>query len=329
MLLVVTYIRMAYQQLSYCLLMVDRLVERDDYRIYSVTESRRSNSGVTGSSHGRKSLLPIICSLMYMIKNIVFMALILIAAQTTGCFDGNSDSSSSSAEKTQSAAGIYLSVNSFFVSEAILPNTQQPVDVIIASTGEARFLFLSASGTPLISPQLAGNVDVSGNKLTATLLSYSDGNLQPSIAELTGEVITQDNILGNFTWGLEFGRYVLNYSPLYEETSSLDKLEGIWTFNQASSGGAIYTLTLTINADGSIFGSDTAGCIYNGSVTIIDSRYNVYRMSLAVSSCNEFDDIYNGLASFSETAFLGRSLMFGVTSLDHSLSGIVMSPTQP
>lgn len=283
--------------------------------------------GMTGSGRNTTfNLQPV--NPMHQIKNIPFIALILTAALMTGCFHDDNDSSPSRA-KNQSAAGVYLSVNSSFVSEANIHPVQLPVDVIIASTGEARFLFFSTSSAPLLSPQLAGSVIVSVNKLTASLESYSDGNVQPSLAELSGKVESQDNILGNYTWGQDFGRYMLSYSSLYEAPSSLDMLEGIWTFSQASSGGEIYTLTLTIDSDGTIFGSDTAGCVYNGAVTIIDSRFNVYRMSLEVSLCGNLNDVYEGLASFSETVFLGRSLMFGITSQEHSLSGIVMSPLQP
>ena len=258
---------------------------------------------------------------------VAFLALSLIAALVTGCFDGGSDSSSSSTEN-QSAAGVYIT-NSWFISEAN-ELLQYPVTVLIASTGEARFLlFSSSTGSIMLSPQFAGTVNVAAEKLAASLVFYSDGNIQTFPVSLEGTVVPKDNIMGDYVWGQDFGQFVLNYSPLYDEPSVLSKLEGIWTFNQASSGGAVFTFTLTIDADGTIFGSNTDGCVYNGKMSIIDSRYNVYRMSLDSSLCGELDGVYEGLATFSESDYLGRTLIFGATSKEHSLSGMVQSPSQP
>ena len=260
-------------------------------------------------------------------RNVAFMAFSLVIVLITGCFHDDNDSSYYIAVK-QPAAGVYLSVNSAFFSEATGHPIQIPVDVIISRTGEARFLFFSSSSIPMLYPQLAGNVDVVVDKFTASLKTYSDGNAQTSSAALDGTVVIKDNITGDYTWGQDFGRFVLNYSPLYEDPSALSKLEGIWSFSQASSGGGIFTFTLTIDSDGTVFGSNTAGCVYNGTFNIVDARYNVYSLSLEASLCGDLDGVYDGLASLFETGF-DRSLMFGTSNQEHSLSGILKAPLQP
>ena len=251
----------------------------------------------------------------------------------TSCFDDNDDSSSTPVKDTviveeQSAAGIYLSPPSIFTTEAAEHPVQNPVNVIIASTGEARFLFFGSTGAPQMYTQLVGNVNVAADKFTASLKAYIDGDIQASPVTLDGTVETKSGIWGTYVWDQDFGRFNLIYFPSYEKRSLLNKLEGIWVFNQASSGGLVYTITLTIDPDGTVFGSNTPGCVYNGSFQVIDSSFNVYRLSLETSLCGNLDGTYEGLASLFVNQ-LERSLMFGVTNQNHSLSGIVFSPLQP
>jgi hypothetical protein len=267
-------------------------------------------------------------------RTIAFMSFLFVAALMTGCFHDNDDSSSPPVEdivivEDQSAAGIYLSIASMFVSEAIEYPAQNPVNVIIANTGEARFLFFGSTGTPLMYTQLVGKVNVAADKLTASLKEYSDGNAQTSTVDLDGTIVTKDGAWGSYTWDQDFGRFVLNYVSTYEEPSELNKLQGIWTFSQASSSGLTFTLTLTIDPDGTVFGSNTEGCVYNGKFKIIDAQFNVYRLLLETSLCGDLDGAYKGLASLFEFESLPpRKLMFGLTNQDHSLSGMVFSSLQ-
>jgi len=266
-------------------------------------------------------------------RSIAFMSFLFAVTLMTSCFHGDDDSSSPSVEpppvvEDQSAAGIYWSIASNFVSEAVDHPVQTPVDAIITSAGEARFMFFGSTDTPLMDTQLVGNVNVAADKFTASLKEYSDGNAQTSTVELDGTIATKDGAWGSYTWEQDFGRFVLNYISTYEEPSELSKLEGIWTFSQASSSGLTFTLTLTIDPDGTVFGSTTDGCVFNGKFNIIDSQYNIYRLFLETSLCGDLDGSYEGLATLDEP-LTQRRLMFGITNEDHSLSGMVYSPLQP
>ena len=266
-------------------------------------------------------------------RSFSFMSFLFLATLMAGCFDDNNDSSSTPVKDTviveeQSAAGIYLSPPSIFTSEAVEHPAQIPVNVIIASTGEARFLFFGSTGTPQMYTQLVGDVSVTADTFTTSLKTYSDGNIQTPLVALDGTVETKDGIWGEYNWDQDFGRFNLFYFSSYERPSLLSKLAGIWDFNQASSGGLVYTITFTIDPDGTVFGSNTLGCVYNGSFQIIDSRYNVYHLSLEASLCGDLDGDYEGLASLFETLPM-RNIMFGTSNKDHSLSGMVFSPLQP
>ena len=251
-------------------------------------------------------------------RKVLLILLTLFIVLITSCFDDDNDSSSTVVDD-ESAEGIYSFLNSVFLSFKDSSNSprQLPVDVVIANTGEARFLFIQQN------IQFVGNVNVKGGKLTASLKPFSGGDALDSIVELNGVVVTKDNIQGDYTWGEDFGRFVLNYSPLYEQSSSLSKLEGMWTFNEASSGGTIFTITITVDPDGTLFGSNTEGCIYNGKFGIIDSRYNVYSMSIELSLCGDLNGEYEGLAFLS-----GDLLAYNVSNDNKSIRGGVQALQQ-
>ncbi|PCM45808.1 hypothetical protein [Marinobacter sp. ANT_B65] len=54
----------------------------------------------------------------------------------------------------------------------------------------------------------------------------------------------------------------------------------------------VYPTTVTVAEDGTITGSDTTGCAFNGSVSIPDTKYNVFEVSYKASNCA--DSLRNG-----------------------------------
>jgi len=97
---------------------------------------------------------------------------------------------------------------------------------------------------------------------------------------------------------------------VYERDSSLATIAGNFTTGSA---------TVNINSNGEIFSQDpTTGCVVDGTVSIIDSRYNAYRAAYSVSSCTGPDALLNGrtfrgLGTLDDTVSPER-LIAGVTS---------------
>ena len=101
---------------------------------------------------------------------------------------------------------------------------------------------------------------------------------------------------------LEFrgDRYVLDLSaaPEYSQPVTLPQLAGTYT----RSTFAFTTLTLTIESDGRLTGSDSNGCVMNGSVAIADQGRNMVRMQVDVANCRnghgssqQWNGAYTGL----------------------------------
>lgn len=66
-------------------------------------------------------------------------------------------------------------------------------------------------------------------------------------------------------------------------------------------------MVVNVNANGVIFSQDAStGCVINGQVSIIDSRYNAYRVQYSYSSC------------VAANAFLNGTTMRGIATLDNT-----------
>ena len=148
----------------------------------------------------------------------------------------------------------------------------------------------------------AGMVQVDGTSLSAALTEYRGsvgrfmGTSDLDTATLDGTVSTADSLAGTYTGALDEGLFVLDYLPSYEVASSLDLTVGVWTFDMAAAGGGVYTVTWDIDANGVIFGTDTDGCVFDGNISLIDARYNAYRITVDVTLCGAINGEYSGLA---------------------------------
>lgn len=100
---------------------------------------------------------------------------------------------------------------------------------------------------------------------------------------------------------------VMHYSSLSERPSSLSIINGIWSRTQGD-----YTVTITINNDGSIFGSDTYGCTYAGTISIPDARLNIYTIYLDKSGCSSYLQDGRGQGILMDTISMNDTLLLSI-----------------
>jgi hypothetical protein len=147
----------------------------------------------------------------------------------------------------------------------------------------------------------AGTVSAIDGALSGTLTRYLGRQARFFGIDGTREIAldgTADEagLSGDYSGTNDEGRFNLVYSSLYEQTSSLEHAAGVWTFTEASLTGPLYIVTLTIDGDGQIFGSDTTGCVFSGELGTIETEFNTYAASMTLTSCGTFDGDYTGLA---------------------------------
>jgi hypothetical protein len=84
----------------------------------------------------------------------------------------------------------------------------------------------------------------------------------------------------------------LNFDNTYSLASSLSQLSGTWSFNASG-----FSLTATIQTDGTFTAVDSNSCSYSGSFGLIDSTVNAYSETY-ILSCHGSKLTFTGLASY-------------------------------
>jgi len=208
-----------------------------------------------------------------------FWTIVGLVAISASCGDGGSFAPV--LPEDQSPSGVWRGPFTSTTNVAVYPVTG-----LVSEDNDAQFL-----ASVISQRHYSGNVAVNAAALTGTLNVYR-GREGPFVGfdgvqsiVLNGTASERDGLFGDYTGADDEGRFNLNYDRIYEDGSSLDLVRGLWIYTEASAGGALYTVTLDIDANGTVFGSDTEGCVYSGQLSIIDSDFNSYRATVSVSTC--------------------------------------------
>jgi hypothetical protein len=170
------------------------------------------------------------------------------------------------------------------------PGSPTPVLGLVAETGE---LFFNATGAINGGVYYVGQFTVDGNAINANIDAiamqdshYPDGAIWGT-GTLGGQIVERTSIDGGVTVNTfppppaEGHTYTnslaLTFSSQYNRASSLATIAG--NFGPSS-------LALTISADGVLLAQDAStGCVINGMITTIDTRFNMYAVTLSTMNC--------------------------------------------
>jgi hypothetical protein len=187
--------------------------------------------------------------------------------------------------------------------------------ILVAETGEFRIVMTSDPNWEMEtlfsnqSEQIFGTFRYSGSNVITMGGAVATMPLGPNNTTgdhfgdfgMSGRFDSLTNFSGTFTSGYTSflerrGTIGFTYHSIYEWPSSLARLRGNFTTTSAS---------LSIDSQGVIFFQSAAnGCTGNGQAEIIDSRYNMYRLTITAGSCTGIDAVRNGL-TFTGLANLG------------------------
>jgi len=249
---------------------------------------------------------------------LTFLVITGLSTLVTSCGDSGG-LAPSPLETHSSPSGVW---NGPFTS--LLNGAIRQVTGLISEDRDAQFLAAAIS-----QRHYSGNVAVIGETLSATLTVYL-GREGPFLGMdgvesivLDGTIAERNGMLGDYAGDEDHGSFNLNYNDIYEDGSSLDLVSGLWMYTEAAASGALYTVTLDIDANGAIFGSDINGCVYSGGISIIDERFNGYRATINVSSCIRQNGNYSGLAYLSSIGSgQMNQLMLGVSKSNRAFAAL-------
>ena len=91
--------------------------------------------------------------------------------------------------------------------------------------------------------------------------------------------------------GGDVGKLTMTYNPVFENDSSLELLDGHWSFTDRDG--------LVIDAQishGILRGVDSDRCKYSGEFAIINPDFNAYGVRVNIANCHSVNGEYEGLA---------------------------------
>lgn len=197
----------------------------------------------------------------------------------------------------------------------------------IDAAGEA--VFIRADGV-----QFVGATQVSGDTLVAAVVAYtnfgtkfSDGSTY-GLGTLNGTVATGSTLTASLSFTtnggtVEAGSWSLAYSTLTNSGSSLTTISANYT--DTASGSVI-----SISGNGVMTGQNPANsCVVNGTITVINSSYDIYQVSLTYESCTGSYAVLNGvqltgLAVFNPTASPTQLTISVAGASSNSKFGVVL-----
>lgn len=243
----------------------------------------------------------------------LFAALCLVSLLSlSGCGGGGGGDGSSSQPPpvvNESPGGIWFGT----VFNATLGSSWELVGITLNS-GESRFI-------DELGSQFSANISVDGTSFSGSLFAvapvgstFIDGSVTAT-GSISGTVTERSRLSGTYTLSTgETGTLELFYDSTYERSSSLANTSGTWI--------DINSDTYTVQADGTLFGQDSFGCVYNGRISTIDPLFNAYRVSIDVANCSEFNGTYTGLGTLGDlqAANDNRLFIFQVSNQNWSLT---------
>ena len=171
------------------------------------------------------------------------------------------------------------------------PISGAPVIGLVAETGQ---MFFSDEGPTTAGAYYVGQFTVDGSGINANVAAITmQSSIFPDRAtsgtgSLGGQIVAGVSIDGSVTINTDpatstaGGRTFttplsVKFSSQYNRASSLATIAGTY------GPGA---LTLTVSSNGVLFAQDAGtGCVINGTVAIIDARFNMYGVALTTMNC--------------------------------------------
>lgn len=144
-----------------------------------------------------------------------------------------------------------------------------------------------------------GQIRTSGNTFSGSFTDYELGGFDSSSGSISGTFSAQSMFEGVCRVdGEQVSTFEFTYDDFYEQGSDLADLEG--NYSDARPG---YSETVTIDDAGNLTGSNSYGCTYTGTFSIINADINDYGVTLTLRNCED-DDMnrtYHGHAMLTES----------------------------
>jgi hypothetical protein len=172
--------------------------------------------------------------------------------------------------------------------------TGQTASVFVLTAHDGHSVWMTTDGRVW-----SGQMPMTGDRFSANLMGHMyEGDHFPDgtnhgTASFMIDHHSSGTTGGRYDGNGDHGTFSMGMSPMWERPASLDEVAGVYT-RSTSSG---YTITMTIGANGELMGSDSKGCVFNGTLSVPDPARNMYAIEATVSSCGSLDGNYRGMGA--------------------------------
>jgi hypothetical protein len=146
-------------------------------------------------------------------------------------------------------------------------------------------------------------INATGTAYALQGVAFPNGSFVVPLTVSAGSVTERTSLTGNFSAGGETATFSLSFLPASTRTPSFATLAGVYSLYPPPPNGTLQA-TMTVRTDGSVTFNHSNGCVGSGTFTIIDPAWNIYRWSLAITSCASpvADHSASGLAALVDAA---------------------------
>ena len=181
--------------------------------------------------------------------------------------------------------------------------------------------------------QFVGELTTSGEELSANFVGYVpfgeefDDGSTTGVGTLSGDLDERSSISADIVFTTSRGdasqsTFALSYNPIYGRDSSLGSIAGNYRDTERN-------VVINVNSDGELFSQDPkTHCVTNGTVSVINREFNLYRVRYTFSNCKKHDRDLNGkvaegLATLDDTRS-PEALIMGVeiAGAGHAVAGV-------
>lgn len=243
-------------------------------------------------------------------------ALLAVSCLLSACGSSGSDINLEQSNTNTNPAGYYTGTRLSAVSGAATD-----VVALVSDSGEFRII------DPVGDSQFVASLSFADNSLNPQLVAYAaPGSVFPDSSvvcsgSLSGSVQPGAAITGNYGCGGDHGTFSLLYDTGASLQAPSDRFPVIGARGEIRPGDLLF---IAVQRDGSVTGSDSAGCSYTGQMAVIDPFINVYSMT-ANQTCGSQTLILTGLTTFGFVQNTSTQVVYlGMSDGMHSIAGLLL-----
>ena len=251
-------------------------------------------------------------------RRVIAMTLAAVALTVTACGGGGGNSGTTPSPAptgaTPSPATPTAATTPGVWKGTITSTTTGQSASVVALTGkDGHSVWMTTDGRVW-----SGQVPMTGDHFNATFSGhmyegahFPDGTNHGTTSMMVDQHSTATTS-GRYAGSGDAGTFNMSLSPMWNRPASLGSVAGVYT--RTTSNG--YTMTMTIGANGQLTGSDSRGCVINGTVDVPDPTRNMHRIDATVSSCGSLNGHYLGMGTLLDADAM-RDWMTAMHPLEH------------